>query len=414
MHLTLRQAASYLDVPEATVAPLDQRARAARASRERAPALQRDRAVGMGRRTGDPGVAQPARAGAAGAGARAAALGAARDRRHSPRRRRRHQVRSAARRRRPPAAARGGGPRLPVHVLEAREAMGSTGIGDGIAIPHVRNPILLHVAHPFVALCLLAHPVEFDAVDGQPVHALFLVVSPNVPAHLHILAQLGFVLRDAELRRLLRTAAPTEDILARIAALERPRARAVPGPAGGAEHDPMIALAVAAACWGFGALVAVAAGGRASGRRLPRRRQRPEGWPPAQLPRAGCWGVRRSWEPPRGACRPARSPCASMRWRLCSCCRSRPSGPSARCTAWVSAASPGRGGDRRIVRRVQSPPVRHGARRHGEQPRAVPRRLGDDDAELVGARREDHDEAAVRTAGLQYLVAGHAAGAALC
>jgi PTS system nitrogen regulatory IIA component len=106
-------------------------------------------------------------------------------------------------------------------VLEAREAMGSTGIGDGIAIPHVRNPILLHVAHSFVALCLLAQPVEFGAVDGQPVGALFLVVSPSVPAHLQILAQLGFVLRDAELRRLLRTAAPTEDIVARIAALER-------------------------------------------------------------------------------------------------------------------------------------------------------------------------------------------------
>ena len=107
-----------------------------------------------------------------------------------------------------------------VSVLEAREAMGSTGIGDGIAIPHVRNPILLHVAHSFVALCLLAQPVEFEALDRQPVNALFLVVSPNVPAHLRILAQLGFVLRDAELRRLLRTAAPTDEILARIAALE--------------------------------------------------------------------------------------------------------------------------------------------------------------------------------------------------
>lgn len=109
-----------------------------------------------------------------------------------------------------------------VSVLEAREAMGSTGIGDGIAIPHVRNPILLHLARPFVSLCLLAHPVEFDAVDGRPVHALFVVVSPNVPAHLRILAHLGFVLRDASLRRLLRTAAPTDAILERIASLERP------------------------------------------------------------------------------------------------------------------------------------------------------------------------------------------------
>ncbi len=107
-----------------------------------------------------------------------------------------------------------------ISVLEAREAMGSTGIGDGIAIPHVRNPILLHVARSFVAACLLTHPVEFDAVDGKPVHALFLVVSPTVPAHLRILAQLGYTLRDPELRRLLSTAAPTAAILERIAAIE--------------------------------------------------------------------------------------------------------------------------------------------------------------------------------------------------
>jgi PTS system nitrogen regulatory IIA component len=106
-------------------------------------------------------------------------------------------------------------------VLEAREAMGSTGIGDGIAIPHVRNPILLHVATPFVTLCLLRHPVDFDAVDGEPVHALFTVISPSVPTHLRILAQLGFVLRDDEIRRLLAQRAGGADLLARVEALEQ-------------------------------------------------------------------------------------------------------------------------------------------------------------------------------------------------
>ncbi|HEX8941704.1 MAG TPA: PTS sugar transporter subunit IIA [Gemmatimonadaceae bacterium] len=116
-----------------------------------------------------------------------------------------------------------------VTVLEAREAMGSTGIGDGIAIPHVRNPILLHVEHPFVALALLRHPVDFDSLDGQPVHALFAVVSPSVPAHLRILAQLGYTLRDPELRRLLRAAAPSQAILARVAALETSSPSSVAG-----------------------------------------------------------------------------------------------------------------------------------------------------------------------------------------
>jgi len=107
-----------------------------------------------------------------------------------------------------------------VTVLEAREAMGSTGIGDGIAIPHARNPILLHVSEPLVALCLLRHPVDFDAVDGVPVHALFLVVSPSIPVHLKILARLGLVLRDADLRRLLRERAGAGAIRGALETLE--------------------------------------------------------------------------------------------------------------------------------------------------------------------------------------------------
>lgn len=105
-------------------------------------------------------------------------------------------------------------------VLEAREAMGSTGIGDGIAIPHVRNPILLHIDEPFVSLCLLRTPIPFGAIDGKPVHALFLVVSPSVPSHLRILAQLGFVLRDQELRDLLKARAPSDAIMGRILMIE--------------------------------------------------------------------------------------------------------------------------------------------------------------------------------------------------
>ena len=105
-------------------------------------------------------------------------------------------------------------------VLEAREAMGSTGIGDGIAIPHVRNPILLHVSEPFVTLGLLRHPVDFAAVDGRPVNALFAVVSPTIPTHLRILAQLGYALRDTKLRQLLGSAATSDAILTRLKALE--------------------------------------------------------------------------------------------------------------------------------------------------------------------------------------------------
>jgi PTS system nitrogen regulatory IIA component len=99
--------------------------------------------------------------------------------------------------------------------------MGSTGIGGGIAIPHVRNPILLHVKRPFVSLFLLDHPVDFEAIDRKPVHALFVVVAPSIPVHLRVLAHLGQALRDPALRGLLADRAPDGRILGRVRELER-------------------------------------------------------------------------------------------------------------------------------------------------------------------------------------------------
>jgi nitrogen PTS system EIIA component len=80
-------------------------------------------------------------------------------------------------------------------VILARESLGSTGFGGGIAIPHVRNPIVLHIPRPMITLCFLDSPVEFDAIDGKPVHTLFTLVSPTVRAHLHLLSRLTFGLR---------------------------------------------------------------------------------------------------------------------------------------------------------------------------------------------------------------------------
>ena len=88
-----------------------------------------------------------------------------------------------------------------LQVLLAREALESTAIGDGIAIPHVRNPIVLHVPQPMVTLCFLEAPVDFGALDGQPVQTLFTLISPTVKAHLHLLSRLAFALRDPDSNR---------------------------------------------------------------------------------------------------------------------------------------------------------------------------------------------------------------------
>lgn len=80
-------------------------------------------------------------------------------------------------------------------VLLARESLGSTAIGGGIAIPHVRNPITLHVERPLIALCFLENPIDFQSIDGLPVHTLFTIVSPTIKAHLSLLSRLSFALR---------------------------------------------------------------------------------------------------------------------------------------------------------------------------------------------------------------------------
>jgi len=118
-------------------------------------------------------------------------------------------------------------------VLLARETSFSTAIGDGIAIPHVRMPIVLDVDEAIVSLSFLAEPVEFGAADGNPVRVLFTMVTPTVHGHLHLLAALAFLLRDEAFRGAVRAAAPAEALLARAAEVERQFAgrRAAGGPA---------------------------------------------------------------------------------------------------------------------------------------------------------------------------------------
>jgi PTS system nitrogen regulatory IIA component len=113
-------------------------------------------------------------------------------------------------------------------VLLAREALGSTGVGDGIAIPHVRNPIVSHLSRPTVTLCFLERPVDFGALDGQPVSTLFTLISPTVRAHLHLLSRLAFTLRDPRFHAALRTQASREEILDALHAAETALAAARP------------------------------------------------------------------------------------------------------------------------------------------------------------------------------------------
>lgn len=105
-------------------------------------------------------------------------------------------------------------------VLLAREMLGATGVGDGIAIPHVRNPIVLHVTTPMIMLCFLEHPIDFGALDGRPVDTLFVLISPTIKDHLHILSRLGFVLQNADFRAALKRRAPAAVLVNALARAE--------------------------------------------------------------------------------------------------------------------------------------------------------------------------------------------------
>jgi len=107
-----------------------------------------------------------------------------------------------------------------VQMLLAREAIGSTGVGDGIALPHPRNPIVLSINKPLVSLSFLENPIDFDAIDGKPVYVFFLLISPTVRMHLHMLSRIAYASQNAQVKKLLAVKAPANEILAAVQAAE--------------------------------------------------------------------------------------------------------------------------------------------------------------------------------------------------
>lgn len=105
-------------------------------------------------------------------------------------------------------------------VLVAREALCSTGIGNGVAIPHPRGPIVLGIPEPQVTLSFLRNPIEYGALDKKPVGILFVIVSTTVRVHLLLLSHLMYGLQDDDFRRLLDARAAQDQILAKLETIE--------------------------------------------------------------------------------------------------------------------------------------------------------------------------------------------------
>jgi nitrogen PTS system EIIA component len=87
-------------------------------------------------------------------------------------------------------------------VLE-RESLMPTALGMGIAIPHPRSPMAPAEADERIVVAYAKKPIDFRALDEQPVYALFLILSSDQKSHLAILSKLSFLLHDDAFRKFL-------------------------------------------------------------------------------------------------------------------------------------------------------------------------------------------------------------------
>jgi|1185.fasta_scaffold434046_2 mannitol/fructose-specific phosphotransferase system IIA component (Ntr-type) len=98
-------------------------------------------------------------------------------------------------------------------ALIDREKLCSTGLGDGIALPHTRNSIPGLSEHPILVFGRHDQGIDYGAVDGAPVRLLFLLIAPSVSQHLQIMARLTRLLRKPEVRNGLLSAHNRDEVI---------------------------------------------------------------------------------------------------------------------------------------------------------------------------------------------------------
>ena len=92
-------------------------------------------------------------------------------------------------------------------VLEAlvlREEMQCTGVGEGLALPHARNPVIRDSRYEFVAIHMLESPFKADSIDGESIHALIYVLCAEEVRHVRVMAQVAHLCRQPEFADALR------------------------------------------------------------------------------------------------------------------------------------------------------------------------------------------------------------------
>lgn len=108
----------------------------------------------------------------------------------------------------------GGDAKEILDALLARERIGSTGIGCGVAIPHIK---IGKIDKMYGVLARLEKPVDYDAIDGSPVDIIFLLLAPaeaKTTQHLKVLAHISRFLKDAQTCSCIRSTGEREKIAA--------------------------------------------------------------------------------------------------------------------------------------------------------------------------------------------------------
>jgi mannitol/fructose-specific phosphotransferase system IIA component (Ntr-type) len=103
-----------------------------------------------------------------------------------------------------------------IKALNEREQLHSTGIGDGVALPHARNGLVGLVDHPIVVFGRHDTGIPYGAIDGAPARIFFLLIAPTVTQHLGILARLGRILRNPKLRSALLAADTPQKVISLV------------------------------------------------------------------------------------------------------------------------------------------------------------------------------------------------------
>ena len=102
-----------------------------------------------------------------------------------------------------------------VKVLVERERLGSTGIGDGVAIPHGK---MNGVSRPIISFGRSRQGLDFDSMDGQPAYLFFLLIAPedSSSVHLQVLAKIAKILKNRDFRKKLMEPGTKKELYQRI------------------------------------------------------------------------------------------------------------------------------------------------------------------------------------------------------